>query len=167
MTNILYVDDDESNRIVFVHSFSSCFKVATCSSGAEAIERVTRAPPEVVVTDQRMPGMTGIELLERVRQVSPATRRLMLTAYDDPEVKAHNGVGGCGCIEHHFMKPFDRAEVTRVVVESVAEMVGRTRQAARDVTRTYDAIFAADEERRRQIAAIITSRLATSRSAGA
>jgi len=60
-------------------------EVETAGSGAEALEALGRAPCDWVVTDVRMPGMTGVDLAACVRDRCPRTRLLLLTAYDVSE----------------------------------------------------------------------------------
>jgi len=57
-------------------------EVDTAGSGTEALEALGRGPCDWVVTDVRMPGMTGVDLAACIRDRSPQTRLLLLTAYD-------------------------------------------------------------------------------------
>src|SRR5688572_4732299 len=82
---ILYVDDEHANRLVFDITFGKDFRIKCVSSAEEAIAELAREPVAVVVTDQRMTGMSGDELLRNVREMSPDTVRMILTAYSDLE----------------------------------------------------------------------------------
>lgn len=154
---LLYVDDDLDNCSVFRHAFRQ-FTVETCASGREALDILARSSPEIIITDQRMPGMSGIELLERVREIDPTIRRLMITAYDDDETRKHNGAGVCGCIEKHFTKPFDIIEVEAAIraLPSLTDLADRVERVMRSTAHTFDAIFAEDERRRQETQEIIT-----------
>lgn len=128
MIDVLYVDDEKVNLEVFEANFPQ-FSVRTCLSGREALDLITTARPDFVVTDQRMPRMSGVELLEEVRRRDPSIGRFMLTAYKDDEVFQHNGASTCGCIEHHYLKPFDRHEIATDIAESMVRRTLRTTAA--------------------------------------
>ncbi|HHO53672.1 MAG TPA: response regulator [Deltaproteobacteria bacterium] len=82
---ILYVDDEEANRVVFEATFGAHFEIVTAGSGVEALELMASRPFDVLLTDNRMPRMTGVDLCERVRQLHPHVERLLITAYTDRE----------------------------------------------------------------------------------
>lgn len=114
---ILLVDDDtEVLRSVerdIRARYAESYRVLTASSGADAlsiIDRLTLRDELValVIADQRMPGVTGTELLESVNERSPGARRILLTAYADTEAaiaainRAH--------IDYYILKPWDPPE---------------------------------------------------------
>ncbi|HEX6828487.1 MAG TPA: protein kinase, partial [Burkholderiales bacterium] len=80
---ILFVDDEERILTALNSLFRSGYHVFTATSGGQALEFVRRFPMHVVVSDQRMPGMTGVELLQQVKVLSPGTVRMLLTGYSD------------------------------------------------------------------------------------
>ncbi|MFO0735304.1 MAG: ATP-binding protein [Labilithrix sp.] len=108
---ILYVDDEHANRVVFQATFGKKFKVKAISSAEEALTffATTHEPVAVVVSDQRMTGMSGDELLRRVKELSPDTVRMILTAYSDlePILAAVNE----GLVARYVIKPWDRTEL--------------------------------------------------------
>jgi two-component system sensor histidine kinase/response regulator len=65
--DILYVDDEADNIVVFEAAFEDEFTIYSATSGAEALELCERVAFPVVVSDQRMPKMTGVELFEILR----------------------------------------------------------------------------------------------------
>jgi len=83
--NIMFVDDEpmvtQSLRILF----SKDYNVFTAESGFEALETVKKHHISVVVSDQRMPVMTGVEFLREVKELSPHTIRILMTGYTDLE----------------------------------------------------------------------------------
>src|SRR5688572_14277286 len=101
---VLYVDDEASNRTVFSLTFGERFNIKTASSGDEALRIIASEDVGVLLTDQRMPGMTGNELLERVRRDHPNVLRMILTAYSDldPILKAVND----GLVARYIIKPW-------------------------------------------------------------
>lgn len=83
--NLLYVDDQRDNLIVFRASFAKHFNVLEASSAAEALELFRSHEIPVMVADQRMPEMTGVELCEIVEREYPHTIRIILTGYIDTD----------------------------------------------------------------------------------
>src|SRR5690606_1331 len=81
--SVLYVDDEENNLISFKATFRMKYKVYTAISGAKAIEMVKAHPIDIIITDQRMPGMTGVEFLEEIIKINPDSMRILLTGYTD------------------------------------------------------------------------------------
>lgn len=82
---ILYVDDEEMSLKYFQKSFGNDFSVITASSAAEGMRIIQERGDDigVLLTDQRMPGEKGLQLIERARQLRPSMVRMMITAYAD------------------------------------------------------------------------------------
>jgi len=106
---ILYVDDEESNLRIFRMAFKREYQVLTAMGGKEAIEILRQKDVQCLITDQKMPEMTGTELLERVLPEFPDVIRMILTGFADIEaiVKA---VNKCG-IYKYITKPWDKGEM--------------------------------------------------------
>lgn len=102
---LLYVDDEPDNLRIFELTFRRDFKILTASSAEEGLEALNQNPIAVVLSDHRMPGMTGVEFLARVRAVDPNTIRMLVTAYGDAETlgTAIND----GSIYRYVPKPWD------------------------------------------------------------
>lgn len=83
---LLLVDDELANLRLLARLFSRDFECLTASSGAEAIRLLEQHDVAVVVTDQRMPQMTGIDLLRHTARLRPHMVRILLTGYTDVEV---------------------------------------------------------------------------------
>jgi serine/threonine-protein kinase len=81
--NLLFVDDEKNILIPLRAMFKRDYEVFTAVGGREALELMQMQPIHIVVSDQRMPEMLGVELLEKIRQYSPATVRILLTGYSD------------------------------------------------------------------------------------
>jgi thioredoxin reductase (NADPH) len=114
---ILAVDDDVAVVAAVVRDlrtrYGGDYRVLRATSGAEALEILADQvlkdrPVAAVVSDQRMPGMTGIEVLAEVRRQSPETKLLLLTAYADTDVaiRAINDIA----LDYYLMKPWDPPE---------------------------------------------------------
>jgi len=83
-SKVLCVDDDEGVLDAYRRGLRKAFTIETASSGQQALELVTRQGPfAVVLSDMRMPGIGGIQLLSAIRQKSPDTVRIMLTGHAD------------------------------------------------------------------------------------
>ena len=82
---VLYVDDEPENLRIFELTFRREFSVITARSGEEGLEQINQKPVALVLSDHRMPGMSGVEFLTRVRELDPKTIRILVTAYGDAE----------------------------------------------------------------------------------
>ena len=107
--NILYVDDEENNLMSFKANFRMNYNVHIALSGAEAIKILESKPVEIIVTDQRMPNMTGIEFLEKVLESYPDPMRILLTGYAD--MNAVIDAINKGKIFHYHAKPWNKEEL--------------------------------------------------------
>lgn len=81
--NILFVDDEKQILIPLKAIFKKQYKVFTAVSGSDALNIIRRNLISIIVSDQRMPEMPGIELLKQVKEISPLTVRILLTGYAD------------------------------------------------------------------------------------
>jgi len=108
---VLYVDDEEQALKYFRKGMDKEFRVLTATSVAEACAILDReaATIGVVLTDQRMPGQLGVELLKRIKTQWPDIIRLLITAYSDIE-SAIESVNA-GAISKYITKPADFREL--------------------------------------------------------
>ncbi|WP_306429668.1 response regulator [Sphingobacterium sp. E70] len=111
--SILYVDDEENNLFSFKATFRLKYKVFTAISGAEAIELVKNNPIDIIITDQRMPEMTGVEFLEEVIKIDAAPMRILLTGYAD--MAAVVDAVNKGKIFHYLNKPWSEKELDETI----------------------------------------------------
>lgn len=84
---ILYVDDEEINLRLFRATFRRDYQIFTALSAIEGFEILKENPIDLVITDQRMPHITGVEFLKMVQQEHPGIPpgRLIISGYSDPE----------------------------------------------------------------------------------
>ncbi|MCS6988116.1 MAG: response regulator [Chloroherpetonaceae bacterium] len=82
-SRILLVDDEPMVLSSLSRLFEDDYVVFTANGGAQALDIVRREPIKVIISDQRMPGMLGHEVLRQVKQISPNTVRMLLTGYSD------------------------------------------------------------------------------------
>ncbi len=106
---ILYVDDEENNLFSFKATFRIKYQVITAISGDEALKILAEKQVHIIITDQRMPDMTGVEFLEKVLEKFPDPIRVLLTGYADmgAVVDAVNK----GKIFHYLAKPWNEEEL--------------------------------------------------------
>jgi len=81
---ILIVDDERPNLTVLRNFLEAGYRVLEAQSGAEALQIAKTADLDVVITDQRMPEMSGVELLENLRSLKPDVAGIVLTGFTDP-----------------------------------------------------------------------------------
>lgn len=125
---VLFVDDEHASRVVFQQSFGRRFRVKSVESAEKALDVLKEEPVAVLVTDQRMPGISGDELLERVKVLSPDTIRIVVTAYSDLEPILH--AVNQGLVVRYIIKPWDRAELEQILTWALEVYeVGRTNTA--------------------------------------
>jgi len=113
---LLFVDDEERILNALRSVFRMNYEVLTAGNGAAALELVKKFRPHVVVSDQRMPEMTGVELLRQVKEAAPATVRLLLTGYSD--LAAIVGSVNEGEVFRFVSKPWDNQEIQDIIAEA-------------------------------------------------
>jgi signal transduction histidine kinase len=114
---ILFVDDDEANLVVFDAACGEEFSVLLASSADRALEYMRTEEIGVVVADQRMPGTSGVELLERVREEYPDTVRMLITAYSD--IQAAIGAINRGRVRRYLRKPWEPGELKAELADAL------------------------------------------------
>lgn len=110
---VLYVDDEENNLISFKATFRMKYNILTAISGDEALQILGSKPVEIIITDQRMPNMTGIEFLEQVLEKFPNPMRMLLTGYAD--MNAVIDAVNKGKIFHYMAKPWNEEELDKAI----------------------------------------------------
>jgi serine/threonine-protein kinase len=115
---ILFVDDEERIVTALRSIFRTHYHVFTATNGPEALEFVRKFQPHVVVSDQRMPEMTGVELLRRVKGIAPNAVRMLLTGYSD--LAAIVGSINEGEVFRFISKPWDNQEIQKTMAEAAA-----------------------------------------------
>jgi class 3 adenylate cyclase/ActR/RegA family two-component response regulator len=116
---VLYVDDEEQNLVSFRATFRRDYTIYTAISGEEGLEIMANNQISLVITDQRMPEMTGIQFLEKVIPEYPDTIRMVLTGFSDIEViiEAIN----TGRVFRYINKPWDDTEL-KMTIENARQV---------------------------------------------
>ena len=115
---ILVVDDEEDNLDAFRFAFRKSFSLHYALGGQEGLALLDKIDAAVVVSDQRMPGMSGIEFLKQAKERRPDTVGILLTAYADLPViiDALNS----GAVERYIQKPWDSKELTVILRQAIS-----------------------------------------------
>lgn len=124
--SILYVDDEEQNLNVFEAAFEDDYDIHLASSGPQALELLHRQPVQLIITDMRMPGMTGVDLLEAIIPEYPDAMRMILTGFTDMDavIKAIN----TGQVYQYVTKPWDEKHLRGAMSGAMAQYRASERQ---------------------------------------
>src|SRR5438128_11657426 len=113
----ILVIDDEPDVVESVRDLLRLdYRVLGATRAREGIGILAQEPVDVVMTDQRMPEMTGVELLHHVRETHPDTVRLLFTGYAD--VRAVIDASNRGNIYRYITKPWDPEELQGIVCDA-------------------------------------------------
>lgn len=115
---VLFVDDDETLTSALKRALKTePYDIATASSAQEAMVILSQQRVDVVVADERMPGMTGTELLAIVREHHPEIMRIILTGYASLEATLH--AINDGEVHRFLLKPYRTEELACVIREAI------------------------------------------------
>src|SRR5689334_16473558 len=114
---VLVVDDEQDNLDAFRFVFRKSFTLTYAQGGDQALSLIETFDPAVIVTDQRMPGMSGIDVLKNATKKRPDAVGVLLTAYTDLPVllEAINS----GAVYRYVQKPWDSKELAVVLKQSI------------------------------------------------
>ncbi|HPM76641.1 MAG TPA: diguanylate cyclase [bacterium] len=131
--HILIVDDEEENLDLLVSTLRRGNKIFKARSGEEALEILKTEQVHLVITDQRMPGISGIELLSILQERHPETGRMLITGYGDMQtaVDAINK----GQVQRFVSKPWDPAAIKEMVAQELEryDLVDEKKRLTNDV----------------------------------
>ncbi len=125
---ILYVDDEENNLISFKASFRNLYQIRTAISVDEARELLKVESFHVILADQRMPLITGVQFFEQIRNEYPDPLRILITGYTD--VNSAIDAINKGEVFRFLYKPWDSALVESVITQAFE--IYKTRQDLRE-----------------------------------
>lgn len=117
MYTVLYVDDEEFNLTSFKAIFRREYNVITATSGKMGLEMLKEHEVHLIITDQRMPDMTGVEFLEAISEEYMFVRRIIITGYSDIEaiIRAINR----GNIYRYITKPWDVNDLRITITNAI------------------------------------------------
>jgi len=131
--SVWVVDDDQSIRWVLERALSQAGIARECFGDAESLlTRMEREQPDVVISDIRMPGIDGLELLQRIRDSHPELPVIITTAHSDLDSAVASYQQGAF---EYLPKPFDIDEVVAVTERALAQARERSRGATRGTVR--------------------------------
>ncbi len=140
---VLVVDDEQDNLDAFRFNFGKSFRLLYATSGEQALELAKANDIAAVVTDQRMPRMTGLELLRAVRDARPDAIGIIVTAFTDVEVllEAIN----LGRIYRYVTKPWDSKEMRGILGQAIERFhLGRDNQRLAERLAEYAGMLASE-----------------------
>jgi len=117
--NVLYIDDEVHNLNSFKAGFRRLFNVFTAESASDGLKVIETEDIHVIITDQRMPIMTGIEFLESIIPKYPDPIRILLTGYAD--INAVIDAINKGQVYRYIQKPW-MDEDLRINIEKAFEI---------------------------------------------
>lgn len=110
---ILVVDDDKNQRQMLVFALETCgYKVTAVASGSEAFAQACGGDFDAVICDVMMPGVDGLQTLERLRQVQPRLPVIMATAYATPKTAVKSKKLGAF---NYLAKPYEMSDLLDVL----------------------------------------------------
>jgi len=114
---VLYVDDEVDNLRIFELTFRRDFTILTAQSAKEGMQRLAEHPVAVVLSDQKMPGVEGVEFLRQVREFDARAVRILVTAYGDAKIlgEAIND----GNIYRYLAKPWEPDDMRLTVRRAI------------------------------------------------
>ena len=119
--DVLVVDDESDNLDAFRFAFRKSFRLHYAEGADAALATLADLEPAVIVADQRMPGMSGIELLREAKARYPDTYAILLTAYADLEVLID--AVNSGAVDRYVPKPWDSKELSVILRQGIAATV--------------------------------------------
>lgn len=114
---ILYIDDEIDNLKVFKIAFQNEFSITVESSPLKGLELLRNEEFEILIVDQRMPEMTGVEVLENAMQLQCDSVRILLTGYSDMQATI-NAINK-GKIFYYLSKPWKKEEVKGILLKAI------------------------------------------------
>ena len=145
---ILFVDDEERILTALKTIFRGKYHVLTAVNGKEALDFIRRFKIPVIVSDQRMPGMLGVELLRQAREISADSVRILLTGYSD--LASIVGSINDGEVYRFISKPWDNQELQQIIAEAMGigtRMLERSREKLTLPSSLEAGILVLDERR--------------------
>src|SRR5262245_55243397 len=123
--SLLVVDDDRIILDLLKRTFSSLYQVHAAPSGEEALKILQENQIDLLITDQKMPAMTGLELIALARKHVPELQAILLTTYTEPEdlIAAINE----GRVYRYVVKPWNTADLV-ITVKNALEAVQLRRE---------------------------------------
>ena len=143
---LLVVDDEVDVLESLRHQFHRGYRVLTSVSGRQAIEILQTDNVEVILSDQRMPGMSGDQFLREARRLKPDAIRMLFTGYAD--IQAVISAVNEGHIFRYILKPWDSGELESIIRQGVEqyELLAERKRLVTELQATNGELWRANEE---------------------
>ena len=143
---LLVVDDEPEVCDSVYHLLYRDYRVLRADSAAEAVELMSQHEVEIIMTDQRMPEITGVEMLQKIKSQYPEAIRILFTGYADLNsvIAAINQ----GHVYRYLSKPWQPEELEAAVADAAAEY-SRIVQQAQELTKCRERIAQLERENQR------------------
>ncbi len=112
MDKILIVDDEDSVRYSFQRAFGSDYHIVTAENGEDGLSEIEKSSPRLVFLDVRMPRMSGLEVLRRIKERYPKLPVILMTAYSDTDTAIEAMKFGAF---DYIPKPFENQEIRQLI----------------------------------------------------
>jgi signal transduction histidine kinase len=146
--SILIVDDEQENLNLLSAILENDYVLHRARDGDAALDLLRKHDVDMVLSDQRMPGLSGVDLLEKVREARPDCVRILITAYPD----ADNAIGAInrGQVKRYISKPFDPGELKTILAQEMEhlDLVRANRRLNQELGRMVEELFRANRELR-------------------
>ena len=146
--SLLIVDDEQENINLLKNILGDDYSLYEAMDASQALQLLKKNEIHMILTDQRMPGQTGVELLEKARETRPDCVRLLITAYPDVNnaIQAINR----GHVHRYIAKPFDSVELKLAIQQELEhlDLVRANRRLNEEMGRMVDELFRANRELR-------------------
>jgi DNA-binding NtrC family response regulator len=103
---LIYIDDEEYNLLLFKMSFKDKYDIFTSISPSEGLDIIKKEKIKVVITDYKMPGMNGLQLIDEVKNFQPDTICMLLSAYLESDIMT-----GKQTVFKYISKPYKQKEL--------------------------------------------------------
>jgi signal transduction histidine kinase len=143
---LLFVDDEPDVIDSLRHQFHRRYRVLGCTSGKDAVRALENDDVDLILSDQRMPGMTGDQLLRRARELKPDVVRMLFTGYAD--IQAVISAVNDGHIFRYILKPWDAVELEGIIRQGVEQydLLAERRRLIAELQLTNSQLLSANEE---------------------
>ena len=146
--SLLVVDDEQENINLLSNILGEDYSLYQALDANQALQLLRKNEIHMILTDQRMPGLTGVELLEMAREARPDCVRMLITAYPDVNnaIQAINR----GHVHRYIAKPFDSVELKIAIQQELEhlDLVRANRRLNEEMGRMVDELFRANRELR-------------------
>jgi CheY-like chemotaxis protein/predicted regulator of Ras-like GTPase activity (Roadblock/LC7/MglB family) len=118
---VLIVDDEDNVTLVLSRSLAKLgddYVIETANDSEEALEKIKETAYSLVITDYRMPDMNGVDLAMAIRNLSPQTQVVLMTAYGDRQLK---NLAGNMELAGYLDKPFSMKDIRRIVEQAIGQ----------------------------------------------